>query len=288
MINEKIGEDACLIKGLGFTEGPLWTQQATLMAVGLSRGLVYELDPDNGQILESYNAGGRPNGLAQAADGSIWIAQAGGAETKPSVQRLYEGTIQTGVTGPFDAPNDLVFDSSGRLWFTDPKGEAISDESVAGRVWCFDPVTGELAVKIDSVFYPNGLAFSEDEKQLYVAETSTGHILVFDMQGGEPICGRKFAKLPKGVPDGIALDSRGRVYAASVFGDAIYRFDSNGELAGIMTVPDGHVVTNLCFGGDGLSRIFISVAKGGAIYSVVSDTQGLSLPTLSPDIDLST
>src|SRR5215475_9192429 len=158
-----------LAQGLGFTEGPLWHREEGLLLVGLSRGLVWRVEPTRGEASVFAKPGGRPNGLATDCQGVVWIAQAGKDAVPPSIQCVRNGVVHTVLARDFHAPNDLCFGPDGRLWFTDPAGEALGGHTPPGRIWAYNPVSDALDLMLEALFYPNGLAFSPDGSTLLVA-----------------------------------------------------------------------------------------------------------------------
>ena len=136
------------------------------------------------------------------------------------VASLYQGKR-------LNSPNDLAIARDGTVWFTDPnfgislKGfgpELRDDEQVSRGVYQIKD--GKLILKNESFTLPNGIAFSLDEKFLYVAESSNGVVYRFDFDGENLSNKRPFAKVKsdKNVPpkaDGIKVDSRGNLYVAA-------------------------------------------------------------------------
>ena len=169
-----------------------------------------------------------------------------------------------------NSPNDVVVKSDGTIWFTDPPYGILSDyegkktKSAIGAnyVYRFDPKTKSLTVVADDFDKPNGIAFSPDEKKLYIADTGGSHdpdgahhIRVFDVIGGRKLArGRVFAEISPGLADGFRLDTDGNVWTSA--GDGVHCFSPRGELLGKILVPE--VVSNVCFGGPKRNRLFIT------------------------------
>jgi gluconolactonase len=173
-----------------------------------------------------------------------------------------------------NSPNDLVVKSDGTIWFTDPPYGIISDyeghkaESELGDcyVFCFEPRTGELAIVTDEVVEPNGLAFSPDERILYVADTSAAfdpkgnhHIVAFDVVDGRRLQnGRVFAVINPGLADGFRV----QVYS------------NDGTQLGKILISEK--VGNLTFGGPHRDRLYI--AASSSLYSLDLNTRGVQHP----------
>lgn len=166
----------------------------------------------------------------------------------------------------FNSPNDVVASTDGALWFTDPpygseQGIRPAPE-LPPQVWRFNPATGSVRAMADGFGRPNGLAFSPDQKTLFVTDTDrvhgdgedprrASHIYSFkvDSFNGEPSLSdrRLFAMCDKGIPDGIKTDTAGNVYSGC--GDGINIWSPGGELVGKVLVEGG--AANFCFGDDG-------------------------------------
>jgi gluconolactonase len=184
-----------------------------------------------------------------------------------------------------NSPNDLVVKSDGSIWFTDPPYGILSDwegykaESELGDnyVFRFDPSTEELIILTDAPVMPNGLAFSPDEKTLYVADTFSDldpkvdyHITAFDVVDGRRLeNGRGFARIDPGFADGFRIDIEGNLLTSSE--DSVQIYASDGTLLGKIMVPEK--VGNVTFGGPDKNRLFI--AASSSLYSIDMNTKGL-------------
>ena len=168
-----------------------------------------------------------------------------------------------------NSPNDVVVKSDGSIWFTDPtygidsdyEGDRAESEIGASYVYRADAQNGEIRVMADDFHKPNGLAFSPDEKKLYIADTGRSHgkdlpahIRVFDVRDDGTLSGGKvFAYATSGLFDGFRIDTAGRLWSSSAEG--VHCFDPDGTLIGKLLVPE--VVSNVCFGGPKRNRLFI-------------------------------
>jgi gluconolactonase len=177
-----------------------------------------------------------------------------------------------------NSPNDAVVRSDGSVWFTDPDFGITSDyeghraESEIGTcdVYRIDPVTGGVHRVADGFGGPNGLVFSRDERQLYVADTRAGRIRVFDVREDLTLSdGKVFAERTGGF-DNIRFDDEGRLWAAA-FDDGVHCYDPDGTLIGRLRVPEP--VSNITFGGPKNNRLFITATT--SLYSLVMSVTGL-------------
>jgi gluconolactonase len=187
----------------------------------------------------------------------------------------------------FNSPNDVVVSSDGAVWFTDPPyGILKPDEGHPGvreysdhYVFRFDPETGELTPVIMDMEWPNGLAFSPDERLLYVSDTSRSHspqgnhwIRAYDVEELRRCKnGRLFANVTPGLPDGFRVDADGNVWTSSE--DSVQVYAPEGTLLGKIPVPER--VANVCFGGSDGSVLYIAAST--TLYRVPTKTKGSAL-----------
>ncbi|HSB88081.1 MAG TPA: SMP-30/gluconolactonase/LRE family protein [Ilumatobacteraceae bacterium] len=197
----------------------------------------------------------------------------------------HDGSITTLADGyegrRLNSPNDVVAHSDGSIWFTDPSYGIDSDyeghrsDSEIGGCYVFriEPTSGELRVVADDFVRPNGLAFSLDERKLYIVDSRLNHIRLFDVsERGELSGGDVWAECSKGGGfDGIRLDDQGRVWAAEV--DGVHCFDADGTLIGRLLLPER--VANLTFGGLQRNRLFITATT--SLYSIRLSVTGAPL-----------
>jgi gluconolactonase len=187
-----------------------------------------------------------------------------------------------------NAPNDVVVKSDGTIWFSDPLygiqsdyegGRQLSEQPPA--LYRFDPETGDIRVVAADFAGPNGLAFSPDERRLYVAETGDQtqddprqYIRVFDVSpdGMSLSGGDVFHKVEPGYCDGMRVDEDGNLWSSA--GDGVHCISPAGELLGKVLVP--HAVSNLTFGGLARNRLFI----GGShtLYAIFLNRRGVQWP----------
>ena len=215
------------------------------------------------------------NGMCLDRKGRLVICEQGTTTEHARIARMDLKTRQIETVAdrwrglPFNSPNDVVVKSDGTVWFTDPDYGAIQGFKPKPEsgvfVYRHDPATGETAVVADSFNKPNGLAFSPDERVLYVTDTGANqapgtyfpnlphHIRAFDVHNGRHLQGdRLFAVVSPGCPDGLKLDTKGRVYTSSATGVQV--FSPDGDLLGEIAAPG---VANFTFGGPKNDVLFI-------------------------------
>jgi gluconolactonase len=180
-----------------------------------------------------------------------------------------------------NSPNDVVERADGSIWFTDPaygidsdyEGHRADSEIGACHVYRIDPADGTVRIVADDFRRPNGLAFSLDERQLYIVDTPRRHIRRFDVADDGTLSGGDvFAECDAGVFDGLRLDDTGRVWAAAH--DGVHCFDPDGTLLGKLLVPE--IVANLVFGGAKRNQLFLTATT--SVYSVRVNVNGARYP----------
>ena len=183
-----------------------------------------------------------------------------------------------------NSPNDVVVDSKGDIWFTDPDYGILSDyegyraDSEIGRcnVYCLSADGARLRIVCDDFVKPNGLAFSPDESRLFIADSAASHddnaprhIRVFDVTSeGGLRNGRVFIEMQSGVPDGMRIDEHGNVWTSAE--DGVHCYAPDGTLLGKILIPE--VVANVTFGGFNRNRLFIAATS--SIYSLHVGVRG--------------
>jgi gluconolactonase len=177
-----------------------------------------------------------------------------------------------------NSPNDVVVRSGGAVYFTDPaygiesdyEGNKGESEIGACHVFRIDPDTGALAVVADDFDRPNGLAFSLDERTLYVSDTGAPkHMRVLDVaDDGSLSGGDVFAECTVGGFDGFRLDDAGRIWTSA--GDGVHCYDPDGTLLGKVLVPEG--VANVAWGWPKRNRLYICATT--SLYAVLLAVNG--------------
>jgi gluconolactonase len=231
------------------------------------------------------------NGMFLDRDGSLLVCEQGTLTTPARISRVdpKTGAAETVVdkVGGFrlNSPNDVVVRSDGTIWFTDPsyghRQGFRPEPELCDLVYRYDPASERLSVAADSFDKPNGLAFSPDERVLYVADNGTPHHLVaFDVRSNGSLHSRRLVAVgtPEH-PDGLKVDTAGRIYASARGG--IQVFDSSGTLLGEISLPGA---VNFTFGGPDRNVLFITADS--AIWAAVLNTKGAS-PWQSSEPDVS-
>ncbi|MBM3766020.1 MAG: SMP-30/gluconolactonase/LRE family protein [Acidobacteria bacterium] len=257
--------------GFEFIEGPVWFKDTgKLWFSDVAGNVVREWSPD-GAIVEILRPGGYdgadapegvrlgPNGMAIDRDGNVLIAQHG---NRRIARRNKSGVITTLVDRfegkRLNSPNDMVFHSSGALYFTDPPyGLPKRDEDPKKELpynGIYRLVGGRLTLLNKEMSRPNGIAFSPDERWLYVANSDAARKVWMKFSVGEDGTigpGRVFADVTsnteEGLPDGMKVDAKGNVWATGPGG--VWIFDADGKHLG--TIKPNEAPANCAFADDG-------------------------------------
>ncbi len=270
-----------LATGFEFTEGPLWHPDGYLLFVDIRRSQIFKLIPGGKPELIREHSG-ESNGMTFDAQGRVVICEMANRR----VTRMEADGSFTVLADRWDGkrlnrPNDIVGKSDGSLYFTNPGRERLDPAVVEMPFNSVHRITpdGRVDLVIPNVDYPNGLAFSPDERLLYVANTRPGqYILVYDVHSDGTVSnGRHFAEMPSetttnGVPDGMKVDQAGRVYCTGPGG--CWVFEPSGALIGIIRLPE--YPANCAWGGPDRQTMFFTANT--SIYRLRMKTPGTPIP----------
>ncbi|MBO6855591.1 SMP-30/gluconolactonase/LRE family protein [Roseibium sp.] len=268
-----------LATGFEWTEGPVWFadhQHLFFSDIPANRMMRLTLD---GQVSTYRQPSDYSNGNTRDRQGRLVSCQHG---TRSVTRTELDGTrtvIADSYQGKrLNSPNDVIVQSTGAIWFSDPTYGILSDyegytaepEQVARNVFRVDPATGEVEAMITDFTQPNGLAFSADESVLYVAESGSSHdagvpsvIRSFKLDDtGRILSDDVFATIDRGLPDGMRVDIAGNLWSSA--SDGIHCFHPDGTRLGKILVPE--VVSNLCFGGMRGNRLLITATT--SVYEI--------------------
>ena len=275
----------------GNTEGPLWHPGGYLTFVSLTESRLYRWEETSGVSVLRENTG-EGNGCAFDRDGRLLMCE--GADHRQVTRMEADGTV-TPIAERWQGkrlhkPNDVVTRSDGSVYFTDPSlrlEPELREYDFAG-VFRIAP-DGEVHLATDGCEYPNGLAFSPDESVLYVAISRATPECIGKEERGEFCPHRKirafdvapdgslsnnrvFADMSSaepGVPDGMKVDTAGRVFCTGSGG--IWVFEPDGTRIGIIRGPE--IPRNIAFGGPDYRTVYTT--PGQSVYSFRVTTPGI-------------
>jgi gluconolactonase len=267
-----------LATGFVFTEGPSWHPDGFYYFVDIRRSELHRVVPGKPPGLVRRDTG-EGNGTTFDLEGRLVMCEGGHRRvSRTSADGRIEVLVDRFEGKRFNRPNDVVCRSDGSLYFTDPgyRVPLAQRELSHAAVYRIAP-DGTTTVVADCE-YPNGLAFSPDERTLYVANTRWAqyiHALELDASGNV-VRRRIFADMSAdetdGVPDGMKVDVEGRVYCTGPGGTWV--FGPDGARLGIIRTPE--VPANLAFGGDDLRTLFFTART--SIYTLRVRTPGQPHP----------
>jgi gluconolactonase len=277
--------------GLRFPEGPIAIVDGSVLVVEIAAGRITRVQPDGGTDTVAEPGGG-PNGIAFGADGALWVTNNGGCfDWHERMGLLFPGspppasypgggalqridldtgevtTVVESVDGHrLKAPNDLVVDADGGIWFTDHGTRTERSSDRTGAYWC-SPDGGDVREVVFPLDAPNGIGLSPEGDRLYVAETHTGRLYGWTVTGPGALAGDN----PFGPGGGTLLgDPHGHLYdSLAVDGEGWICVATLGQHGGITAfAPDGSAIehvalpdplsTNICFGRDGTAYVTLS------------------------------
>ena len=269
-----------LAGGFQFTEGPVWRPQERLLWFSdVMANVVRQWSPDGKATIAVEHAGSDldgsagaligPNGEITDKDGAVLICQHGNRRIVRVAKGLHISPLVERFEGKrFNSPNDLVYKYDGSLYFTDPPYGLTKQDDDPAKELPFNGVfrfaSGKLQLVIRDLTRPNGIAFSPDQKTLYVANSDEKHKvwMRYDVaDDGSVSNGRVFfdvtAEKEDGLPDGMKLDSQGNLYCAGPGG--VWVFSPQGKHLGTIKPPE--TPANCNWGDDGKS-LYITARTG--------------------------
>ncbi|MGF1669917.1 MAG: SMP-30/gluconolactonase/LRE family protein [Balneolaceae bacterium] len=257
-----ISEPELISDGYQFTEGPYWHPDGFLLFSDIPANRVYKWHPDEGASIY-IEPSGNSNGISADINGNLILAQHAGRVSRVG-ENLELEVIADNYNGMrLNSPNDLAVHTNGNVYFTDPPF-GVSDEDQEldfSGVYKLTP-EGDLTFIYDRFTHPNGIVFSPDETKLYVNDSRTGEIIVFDVdENGNTSNPVTFANLgewgEKGAADGMKVDVNGNLYTTGPNGLVV--FDSEGNE--IKRIEFEEQITNLAWGGPELKHLFLTATS---------------------------
>src|SRR2546421_9710526 len=267
-----------LAYGYGLVEAPRVDDRGNLYFSDALGGGVYRRSPD-GTITTVVPKRRGVGGLVLHADGGVVVSGKNVIHVRESETRVLLEV--DGVLGF----NDLTTDRAGRVFVGSLRSSAFeTGPRVPGELWRIDGPE-RCSEVYRGIEFANGVGFSPDFRTIYHSNYSEACVLAHDLDAaGAGINRREFARMPKGNPDGLAVDETGGLWVALGGGGAIARFSPRGELVSILDVPSPFV-TSLCFGGADRRDLYVTTLENGEdplrkgpIFRTRSDVPGLVAP----------
>jgi gluconolactonase len=293
----KVGNAAIerIATGFRWAEGPVYIRDyGCLLWSDIPNNRIMRWLEDDGHVSVFRQPSNFTNGNTRDRQGRLLSCE---HDARRVTRTEHDGSI-TVLIDTFDgkklnAPNDIVVAADDSIWFTDPgygifgnyEGHKAEPEQPP-RVYRLDGKTGKATIVTDTFDKPNGLAFSPDEKKLYIIDTGLTHggrsnMRVFDVDVGtgkvsnDKVFAENFAP---GFTDGVRVDIDGNVWCSMGWADpkedGVRCYAPSGDLIGKIHLPE--TCANLCFGGKKRNRLFICGST--SVYAVYVETQGALLP----------
>ena len=250
-----------LATGFGFTEGPLWHPDGFYYFVDIRKSNLHRITPGKDAELVRANTG-EGNGTTFDLEGRLVICEGGNRRvTRWTADGTSDVLMDRWKGKRLNRPNDVVCKSDGSIYFTDPGLRVPFEQREVPHAAVYRVMPDGTQSMVADFEYPNGLAFSPDERLLYVANTRWAqyiHVLELDANGAL-VRRRIFAEMPSdsdknGVPDGMKVDVEGRVYCTGP--DGTWVFAPDGTKLGIIRTPE--FAANVAFGGPDLKTLFFT------------------------------
>ncbi len=259
--------------GFEFTEGPVWrADEQALYFSDIPADRIYRWDFRTERLSIVRWPSRKTNGMTDDPQGFLL----GCEQATRRVVRIDRDGSTTPVVASWNgfrlnSPNDIVIDQWGNIWFTDPtfgiqslrSGYPAHAELQVRGVYCYEPTSAQLALRIDDCDQPNGLAFSPDGSMLYVSDSARYHIRRFSIQDRGHIVKDLgvFAELDmaddNSPPDGLRTAVTGDVFATGPGGIWVF----NPESALIGRLHNVETVANLTFGGVDYRDLFVTASS---------------------------
>ena len=274
--------------GMRFTEGPVWFGDGRyLLFSDIPNDRIMRWEEETGAVSVFREPSNYANGNTRDRRGRLITCE---HDTQRLTRTEYDGTI-TVLADSFEGkrltgPNDVVVKSDNSIWFSDngagTRGNYLghtAPQELPFRVYRLDPATGAMTIAVGDMKRPNGLAFSPDEKLLYVIDTPAPDprsIEVYEVvENGTKLAGRReFNSAEPGGSDGMRVDVHGNLWCAWAGGegeDGVAVFAPDGTLIGRILLPER--CANVCFGGKKRNRLFMAASQ--SVYSLYVETQGV-------------
>jgi len=267
-----------LATGFVFTEGPLWHPDGFYYFADVRASMLYRVTPGRPHEVVREKTGGG-NGTTFDLQGRLILCEGDNRRvTRRATDDRFEVLVDRFEGKRLNRPNDVVCKSDGSIYFTDPGLRVPLAEREVEHAGVYRLAPDGAVSLVADFEYPNGLAFSPDERLLYVANTRWAqyiHVLELDADG-RMLRRRIFADMSSdetdGVPDGMKVDVEGRVYCTGPGGTWVFAPD--GTRLGIIRTPE--VPANLAFGGPDLRTLFFTART--SVYTLRAKVPGQPHP----------
>ena len=263
--------------GFAFTEGPAWRQQGSLLFTDIPNAKIHSLSEKSNVLVTFASDSGHANGILVDASDRILVCQMDGRVVQYDANTAkYKVLADTYEGKRFNAPNDLIIDKVGGIYFTDPLFRAPQPLPQGIQAVYYISPEGKVSRLTGDIAAPNGIGLSPDGKRLYVIPSRQAEMLVYDVtEPGKIANGRTLCRLkqPQGKDntggDGMAVDIEGNLYVTTNLGVEI--FSQEGKHLGLVGFPQQP--SNVTFGGSDRKTMYVTARTG--LYRVAMPIAGL-------------
>jgi gluconolactonase len=266
--------------GFKFTEGPAADTAGNVFFTDIPNERIHRLGTD-GKLSVFREKSNKANGLMFNGKGELVACEMDGQVAAYSADGTARRVLADKFDGKrFNAPNDLVVDKHGGVYFTDPEYNAPRPFPQTIRTFYYISADGKVTRLHDKDLpNPNGIILSPDEKTLYVIPSSSAKMLAYPVEGpGQVGAGRVFCELdqPKGQKDrggdGLTVDAKGNLYITTGLGLQV--FDPSGKKLGIIPIPESPA--NVTFGGSEFKTLYVTART--SVYALPMEIAGHRFP----------
>src|SRR5262245_16648138 len=273
------GEIKKVHTGCKFTEGPVGDADGNVYFSDIPNELIHKIDA-SGKVSVFREKSNRANGLLIKPKGELVACEMTGAIVALSADGKERRVIADKYDGKrFNAPNDLVIDKAGGVYFTDPAFRAPTPLPQGKTCVYYVDDKGKVTPLIRDLPNPNGVRLSPDEKTLYVFPSGQKQMMSYPVEGpGKLGKGKVFCELAQAKSggnaggDGGTIDSKGNVYIAA--GTGLQVFDPSGKLLGTIKFPEQP--SNATFGGKDMKTLYVTART--SVYSCPMEVVGHRYP----------
>ena len=275
-----VGPVAKAHTGFKFTEGPAADAAGNVFFTDIPNERIHRVGAD-GKLAVFKEKSNKANGLMFNGKGELVACEMDGQVVAYSADGSARRVLADKFEGKrFNAPNDLVVDRHGGVYFTDPEYNAPRPLPQGIRTFYYIAADGKVTrLHGQDLPNPNGVILSPDEKTLYVIPSSSAKMLAYPVEGpGKVGAGRVFCELdqPKGAKDrggdGLTVDEKGNLYITSGLGLQV--FDPAGTKLAIIPIPESPA--NVTFGGPDRKTLYVTART--SVYTIPMEVAGHRFP----------
>lgn len=275
-----------LASGFVYPEGPRW-REGKLWFADQHDGIVYALDSD-GSVADQFLVPGNPSGLGWLPGGELLVVSMENRQLLKRSGTSLEVAADLSEHHSGDS-NDMVVDTQGRAYIGNIGFDFNAGDDICATNVVMVLPDGQISVVASDMICPNGTVITDDGKTLIIAESLANKLTAFDIAEDGALSGRRvYAAVEGHVPDGIALDSEGCIWAASPYTQSLIRIAEGGEIVDVVNIANGSPYACALGGGD-RKTLYVCVApdhapeltrkkRGGRIDYTQVSVAGAGLP----------